>query len=300
MRNYKNKVCFVQSEEIFQDDTRRSYLKINRSQLLTSNDAEEIFDFIKDHVSKNDVFRFLLHIDSGTLSNLLDYMEEKKQSSSKTRKWLKKCAFVCTYSNASYVRNKVVSLNVKNVYFGLAPITTVLKTIPDGSSSVITGSTTNKPKEIMVVVSDTVSPFFQEVYSYFNDVNTTLAKAKVAELTLQKLNTFADQGGYLIVLSLDTEAEFNTVGSLIKNSNFKKQVQFIECTQILSQGVQDIRDSVSDVVTSSSGVAIQALLDGLNTTIPYESCAASLTLTWKTWPLYVKGLVVTSPISPAM
>lgn len=300
MRNYKNKVCFVQSEEIFQDDTRRSYLKINRSQLLTSNDAEEIFDFIKDHVSKNDVFRFLLHIDSGTLSNLLDYMEEKKQSSSKTRKWLKKCAFVCTYSNASYVRNKVMSLNVKNVYFGLAPITTVLKTIPDGSSSVITGSTTNKPKEIMVVVSDTVSPFFQEVYSYFNDVNTTLAKAKVAELTLQKLNEFADQGGYLIVLSLDTEAEFNTVGSLIKNSNFKKQVHIIECTQILSQGIQDIRDGVSDVATSSSGVAIQALLDGLNTTIPYESCAASLTLTWKTWPLYVKGLVVTSPISPAM
>lgn len=297
MRNYKNKVCFVQSEEIFQDDTRRSYLKINRSQLLTSNDAEEVFDFIKDHASKNNVFKFLLHIDSGTLSNLLDYMEEKKQSSSKTRKWLKKCVFVCTYSNASYIRNKVVSLNVNNVYFGLAPITTVLKTIPDGSSSVITGSTTNKPKEIMVVVSDTVSPFFQEVYSYFNDVNTTLAKAKVAELTLATLDTFADNGGYSIILSLDTEAEFNTVGTLVKGSKFKKQVQFIECTQILSQGVQDIRDSVSDVVTSSSGVAIQALLDGLNTTIPYESCAASLTLTWKTWPLYVSGKVVTSPIS---
>jgi hypothetical protein len=297
MRNYKNKVCFVQSEEIFQDDTREELLKIKRSQLLTSNDEEEIFDFIKDHVSKNNVFHFLLHIDSNTLSELLDYMEERKQYSRKTRIWLNKCIFVATYSNASYVRTKVKSLNAR-IYFALNPISGVLSSIPDGSSSVITnpdGSTTNKPKEIMLVVSNTSSPFFNEVYDFFNDVNTTLQKMKLADFTLEKLNTFATGGGHHLILSLDSEQEYNQVGSIIKNSTFRKTVQLIECTQILSQGFEDIRVSVGDVLSSSSGVSIQAEIDTLNRTLPYEACAASLTLTWKCWHLYIEGRVVNTP-----
>lgn len=296
MRNYKNKVCFVQSEEIFQDDTRKELLKINRSQLLTSNDEEEIFDFIKDHVSKNNVFHFLLHIDSKTLSELLDYMEERKYSR-KTRRWLNKCIFVATYSNASYVRDKVKSLNAR-IYFALNPIRGVLSSIPDGSSSVITnsdGSTTNKPKEIMLVVSNTNSPFFNEVYDFFNDVNTTFQKMKLADFTLQKLDTFATGGGHTLILSLDSEQDYNQVGNIVKDGKFKKTVQFIECTQILSQGFKEIQKSVGDVLSSSSGVSIQAEIDTLNRTLPYEACAASLTLTWKCWNLYIEGRVINIP-----
>ena len=61
--NYKNKVAVVQSEVIFEDDTRKEFLKIKKSQLLTSNDEEEIFDFIKDHACKNSIYKFVLHID---------------------------------------------------------------------------------------------------------------------------------------------------------------------------------------------------------------------------------------------
>ena len=307
MRNYKNKVCFVQSEEIFQDDTRRDYLKINKSQLLTSNDEEEIFDFIKEHVSKNNVYNFLLHIDSGTLSKLLDYMVDKKQSSKRTCKWLRKCAFVCTYSNAGYVREKVLSLKVNNVYFALSPIKSVLSTLPDGSSSLISGSTTSKPKEIMVVVSNTDSPFFNEVYNSFIETNRTLVKTYVlakssvpgSGLTLDKLNAFADASGYNVILSLDTEAEYDAVGDVVNKSRFRKTIQIIECTQLLSKGLKEMQE-VCDVSTLASGVSIQAMLDGLNRTVPYESCAASLTLTWKTWPLYVKGRVVNKPESTMM
>ena len=299
-RNYKNKVCFIQSEEIFQDDTRRQYLKINGSQLLTSNDKEEIFDFIKKHVSDNKILSFVLHIDSGTLSDLLEFMEEKKQSSCKTRKWLKTCNFVATYSNSKSVRDKVTSLNVMNVYFSLAPIASVLNNIPNGNSNVVVnpdGTTgTPKPKEVMVIVSNTPSSFFDEVFNYFNDVNTTLTKTRVSGLTLDKINEFAQGGGYQIVFSGDTEADYNKVGSLIKDSTFRKQVHIIECTQILSQGLDDIRSVVSDVITSASGVSIQAMLSGLNRTIPYESCAASITLTWATWPLYISGRVVNRPM----
>ena len=307
MRNYKNKVCFVQSEVIFEDDTRRDYLKINKSQLLTSNDDGEIFDFIKNHVCKNNVYNFLLHIDSGTLSKLLDYMDDKKQSSNRTRKWLRKCTFICTYSNSGNVRSQVISLNVNNVYFALSPIKNVLSTLPDGSSSLIPDSTTSKPKEIMLVVSNTDSPFFNEVYNYFIDTNTTLVKTYVlakpsvpgSGLTLEKLNAFADAGGYTVILSLDTLAEYNAVGDIVSESRFRKTIQIIECTQLTSDGVKKMQE-VCDVTTCASGVSIQAILDGLNMTIPYESCAASLTLTWKTWPLYVKGRVVNKPESTMM
>lgn len=297
-KDYKNKVCLIQSEEIFQDDTRKQYLKIKKSQLLTSNDAEEIFDFIEYHACVNNIFKFTLHIDSDTLSHLIDLMEEMKQDSRKTRKWLKRSTFICTLSNSMYVRQKIASLNLTNVHFALSTIKTVLKNTPDGTIRTITnpdGSTTSKPNEIMVVVSDRIGQFFEDVFNHYNDKDTTLVKTKVAGLTLEFLNEFAQNGGHHVLLALDGESEYNAVGNLIKQSNFKKTVQIIECTQILSQGVADIQSSVADVITCASGVSIQAKLDGLSKVMPYESCGASLTLTWQAWPFYISGKIVESP-----
>lgn len=291
MRNYKNKVCFIQSEVVFEDDTRREFLKINKSQFLTSTDEEEVFDFIKKHACENHVYNFVLHISSKVLSDLLDYMEDRKESSRKTRRWLKKCTFIATYSNADYVREKVKSLNA-NVYFALSPISSVLKNIPDGSTSI----TSNQGKEILVVVSNTAnSPYFDQIFNYFSDVNTTLVKYKLANLTLENLNAFAAGGGYLIVMALDTEAEYNTFGTLIKNSNYNKLMNIIECTEVLSQGLQDIQAKLSDVQTSSSGVSIQGLRAEFNPFIPYENCAASVTLTWKCWDLFKEGTIINKP-----
>ena len=225
-------------------------------------------------------------------------MEEMKQNSPKTRKWLNNCTFICTLSNSMYVRERIASLNLKNMYFALSTIKTVLKNIPDGSIRTNTnpdGSTTSKSTEIVVVVSDTQDSYYKEVFDHFNDKDTTLVKTKVAGLTLEFLNEFAQNGGHHVLLALDGESEYNAVGNLIKQSNFKKTVQIIECTQILSQGVADIRSSVADVITCASGVSIQAKLDGLSKVMPYESCGASLTLTWQAWPFYISGKIVELP-----
>ena len=292
MRNYKNKVCFVQTEVVFEDDTRREFLKINKSQFLTSTDEEEVFDFIKKHACENHVYNFVLHISSKVLSDLLDYMEERKQSSRKTRTWLKKCTFVATYSNADYVREKVKSLNA-NVYFALSPISSVLKNLPDGSVKL----TSNQEKEVLVVVSNTAnSPYFDQIFNHFSDVNTTLVKYKLANLTLEKLNAFAAGGGYLIIMALDTEEEYDTFGSLLKNSNYKKLLTIIECTQILSEGLQDMQASLGDVQTCASGVSIQGIRPELNIFIPYENCAASVTLTWNFWDLFKEATVFNKPL----
>lgn len=274
-RNYKNKVAFVQSEVIFEDDTRKEFLKIKSSQLLTSKDEEEIFDFIKHHAYKNSIYKFVLHIDSGTLTNLIELMAEEKERSKKTRKLIKKCKFVATYSNASSVR----TLNTEKeteIRFALSPISEVLKSIPDGSINVTT-------KEIMLVVSDTVSPYYEEIYNFFT-VNKSFQKVKITDLTKEMINDLVNDGGYLLIAALDTEEEFNKFGAIVKSSTFKKQVHIIECTQPLSQGVKDLQATVSDIQTSSSGVCVNGIeYVGLNTLLAYEKCAAALTVVWKCW-----------------
>ena len=273
--NYKNKVAVVQSEVIFEDDTRKEFLKIKKSQLLYSKDEEKIFDWIKRRAYKNSIYNFVLHIDSGTLTNLIDLMAEKKERSKETRKLIKKCKFVATYSNASSVRRLNAEKGTE-IRFALSPISEVLSSIPDGSLSATT-------KEIMLVVSDTVNPYYEEIYDFFTE-NTSFQKVKIGTFTKEMVNELVTDGGYLLIAALDTEEEFNKFGAVVKSSNFKKQVHIIECTQPLSQGVKDLQATVSDIQTSSSGVCVNGTeYAGLNTLLAYEKCAAALTVLWKCW-----------------
>ena len=155
----------------------------------------------------------------------------------------------------------------------------------------------NEPKEILVVVSNNdESPYFNQIYDFFNATNTTLDKLRLKDLTLEKVNAFSQGDGYMIVFALDTEEEYNTFGALIKSSDYKKQVHCIECTQPTSQGINDLQSKVSDIQTSSSGVSINGTgYVGLNTLIAYEKCAAALTLTWKCWCKFKEGSIIDLP-----
>ena len=295
MCNYKNKVAVVQSERIYEKDTRIEYLKIKNSQLLTSNNEKRIFRFIKKHACENEIYNFVLHIDSGTLSNLILLMDEKKIKSKKTRNLLAKCIFVATYSNADDIRvlNKEKDTGI---HFALSPLSELLTTVPNGSpvKSEDNGEQEGgdqeeeqkqEEKEVMVVVSDNVTPYYTQTYDNFVSEGTTLVKYKVSELTVDMFNDFANVGGYVLVMALDTEEEFNNVGGMVADSEYTKQVHIIECTQPASEGVRKMQSKVSDIQTSSSGVCINGTeYPGLNTLIAYEKCAAVLTQLWHCWP----------------
>lgn len=294
--SYKNKVAFVQSETIFEDDTRVKYLKIKKSQFLTLNPANpngnnevKVFNFIKKHASENKIYNFVLHIDSGTLSNLIDYMAEKKENSRSVRNLLKKCTLVATYSNADYVRQQNMDKET-GIYFSLSPLSVLLKSVPNGS--VI--STPNQQKEIMVVVSDTDdSPYYQQIADSFNKADTTVDFKKMSELNKDKLNDFASKNGYLIIAALDTVEEFNTFGSVVAASDYSKQVMFIELTQPDSQGLNDLQGQVSDIQAVSSGVCVNGTgYEELNNFIPYEKCAAALTVAWGCWEKFKEANVL--------
>ena len=277
---YENKVAFIQSEIVFEDDTRINFLKIKKSQFLTSKNEEEIFNFIKKHACKNKIYNFVLHIDSETLRKLILHMDEKKIISTKTRTLLKKCKFIATFSNADFIR----ALNKEKeagIMFALSPLSEVLLSCPNGSAS---SSTEPNNKEVMVVCSDSVSPYYAQINDNFVSEGTTLVKYKVSELTVDLINNFDSNEGYMIVLALDTEAEYNAVGQTVKDSTFTKQVHFIECTQPQSEGVKKMQAKASDIQNSSSGVCINGSeFVGLNTIIPYEKCASVLCQVWNCW-----------------
>ena len=292
--SYKNKVAFVQSETIFEDDTRVEYLKIKKSQFLSlnpdNNDNEvKVFNFIKKHANENKIYNFVLHIDSGTLSDLIDYMAEKKEKSRCLRNLLKKCTLVATYSNADYVRQQNLDKET-GIYFSLSPLSVLLRSVPNGS--VI--STPNQQKEIMVIVSDTDdSPYYQQIVTHFNKADTTVDLKKMSQLNKEILNDFANKNGYLIIAALDTFEEFNDFGRVVADSDFSKQVMFIELTQPDSRGLKDLQGQVSDIQAVSSGVCVNATgYNKLNTFIPYEKCAAALTVAWGCWEKFKEANVL--------
>ena len=292
--SYKNKVAFVQSETIFEDDTRVEYLKIKKSQFLSlnpdNNDNEvKVFNFIKKHANENKIYNFVLHIDSGTLSDLIDYMAEKKEKSRCLRNLLKKCTLVATYSNADYVRQQNLDKDT-GIYFSLSPLSVLLNSVPDGSVT----SAPDQPKDIMVVVSNTVdSPYFKQIADRFNKTGTTVDFKKMKDLNTVKLNEFANNNGYLVIAALDSVEEFNTFGSVVADSDFSKQVMFIELTQPDSEGLAKLQGQVSDIQAVSSGVCINATgYKELNNFIPYEKCAAALTVTWHCWEKFKEANVL--------
>jgi hypothetical protein len=112
-------------------------------------------------------------------------------------------------------------------------------------------------------------------------------------LTVPKLNEFASKNGYLVIAALDTMEEFNTFGSVVAASDFSKQVMFIELTQPDTQGVSDLERQVSDIQAVSSGVCVNATgYEDLNIFIPYEKCAAALTVTWGCWEKFKEANVL--------
>ena len=302
---YKNRVCFIQSELVFEYDknddgvsTVIDYLKIKKSQFLESKDESEIFYFIYNHAKKNNIRRFVCHIDSGVLEKLIDKMVEEKSNSSRVRSLLKKCTFIATYSNANPTREKNKS-NGSMFYFSLSDLQTILNSVPNDIGSINEPpSSISKPKEILVCVSDSAystsstpaNPFFEQVNNnYFDNEKTIIQKVKASVLTKEILNTFVNQGGYNVTVALDTLAEYEKFTETMLASTFKKQITFIENTQPLATR------ELSRTQVVSSGLCINAPRSAypyLSPVLSYEICAAILTVCWRSWCRFKKSGVL--------
>jgi hypothetical protein len=243
--------------------------------ILSSNDAEEIYKFIKQNAKEYNIYRYVLHINSGIMTDFINYIYEKKICSSRARSLLSKCIFAATYSNADSVRELNILKNTK-IYFCLSRVSTVLSNI-NGIP----------PNKIMLVVSDSVTPYFNQVY----DVDIS-PKCRVSSLTFEMINTFASLGGYKIVASLATVEEYDKVVSEISNSNFDGELNIIEL---------DFPDALIPLInkviitTNSAGVGVCGNVGSdynLNKYLLYDNTALVLAQNWKNWKTFVKSKVI--------
>jgi len=267
------RVALVQSYVAFTEELKKKYL--GDIPLLTSTDASEIYGFIKKCANNKCIFKFVLHIDSGVLSSLIDYIYDRKNESVDDRVLLSKCILIATYSNADTVRDKNVLKNT-NIYFSLSPLSKILK-IFDGII----------PNRVMLIVSDSNTPYYNQVYS-----TNIIPKYRVAEITLEKINEFTKTGSN-ITLSLRTLEEYQKVINLISQSTYTRQISVIE--KNYADTFKQIENKVSSITASSSGVGICGNTDdyiGLNQYTLYDITATVLINTYKFWDKYIQNNII--------
>jgi hypothetical protein len=267
------KVALIQSKEFFTKELNEKYL--DNILLLTSNDVVAIYKFIMNNAKKNCIYNYVLHVDSGVLSNFIDYIAIKKKKCFCAKLLLDRCIFVATYSNADSVREKNIQKNT-NIYFALSPLSEIIKSYLG-----------YPPNRAMLVVSDKNNPYYNQQYD--SDI---IPKYRISELTVDKINRFANTANIMIV-ALDTLEETKTFTELLLQSNYSQIIAQIEVVAV--EEMLRLENKVSSFFIRSSGTGIWGNTDkyaGLNIFNGYEICATVLVNTYKLWNEYIKNHVI--------
>ena len=258
------KVALIQSQNSFTKQLNEKNL--GNIQILTSVDVIEIYKFIKQNANKNFIFNYVLHINSGVLSDLIDYIYAKKNKSVSARALFTKCILVSTYSNADSVREKNM-IKGTNIYFSISP-----------ASSMIQDLSFIPPGSYMLVVSDLDNPYFNQLFN-----SNISPKYRISQLTVQKLNEFS-LTGYNIIIALYSESEFKQLNSLISQSNYTKQLISIELNY--PDIILELQNKLVLIKAISSGVSISVdsfYIKGVNNLVTYENNAIAIVNIYEKW-----------------
>lgn len=267
------KVALIQSELTFTPELKKKYL--DNIPLLTSTNVENIYKFIKNNANNKNIYKYVLYLNSNVTSELIDYLYIKKKKSSKAKKMLSKCILVATLSNADVVRQKNIEKKT-NIYFSLSPISIVLSAfnaIP--------------PNRLMLVVSDAINPYYEQIYNI--DITP---KYKISQLTVEKINQFALMGSN-ITMALNTPEEYEKITQLILQSNFTRQLSVIEIKYV--NILSPLFNKLSSITTSSSGVALCGNVNtynDLNKYLLYPNDALMLIYLYKEWEKFIKRNII--------
>jgi uncharacterized membrane protein (UPF0127 family) len=258
------RVALIQSQNSFTNRLNEKYL--GNIQILTSVNAVEIYKFIKKNANKNCILNYVLHVNSGVLSDFIDYIYNKKNKSINANALLHKCTFVATYSNADVIREKNM-IKRTNIYFSLSPASSMIQDL----SSIPSGN-------YMLVVSDTDNPYFNQLFNA--DISP---KYRISQLSIEKINQFS-LTGFNIIIGLNTENEFRKFTSLILESNFTKQLTSIELNY--PDIILELQNKLSLIKSISSGVSISIdshYTKDINNLVTYENNAIAIVNVYEKW-----------------
>ena len=139
----------------------------------------------------------------------------------------------------------------------------------------------------MLVVSDTISPYYEQIYNI--DITP---KYKISQLTVENINQFALTGSN-ITMALNTPEEYEKITQLILQSNFTRQLSVIEIEYV--NILSPLFNKLSSITTSSSGVALCGninIYNDLNKYLLYQNNSLMLVYLYKEWENFIKRNII--------
>jgi hypothetical protein len=263
------KAAIIQSQQFFTKELQKEYLGL--TPLYTSNDEKKIYNFIIKNAKKKCIFKFVLDVDSGVLDKFIDYISFKKKSKSKYVSILDNCTFIATRSNATSIREKK-NLKHMNIYFTLTTVQELLRDYNDGR---------------LMVVSNTNTPYYDEIYNF---KNTNMYR--LSDLTVKILNEYT---GSTITSALNNAEEYKHFVSLILKSKYRKIVQFFEVYYL--EELKPLKKVVFSMnsITAGSGLSSDLLkYNKIKFYNMYENTALTLAGEPDSWIFLIRNNIISS------
>ena len=263
-KNIKN-IAYIQDFFLLTDEQIKKYM--GNIKFITEEDALIIYNFIVCCNKCYNITNFCININSGSLENLNTLIKKNRK--------LDNCYFFATRSNANSVRDIIA----KNIYFTLSSL-----------DIMIDEYTNLKPYNVMTIVSDTISPYYNEIY----EIGPKPAY-RISELTVEKVNEFVDKGGKNLLIALRNAPlnEFDKLNKILLDplSKYSNFATFIELDLIDTSVIQKLNKKLSSLVSIASNVSINGLTEfypDINTFTLYDNCAIQLVNYFNEWENFIK------------
>ena len=265
IKNIKN-IAYIQNVGLLTNEQILKYM--GDIKYLSSDDPTIIYKFIVCCNKCYKITNFCLMIGSGTLGDLNMLIKNNRK--------LDKCIFIATLSNANSVRDVIA----KNIYFSISAINIVIKAflnIP--------------PNYVMTIVSDTISPFYDQIY-----ITGPKPAYRISELTVEKVNEFVDNGtGISILVALDDLAlsEYALLNNILLDPacKYKNFASFIEVNTKNVQEVIKLNDKLTKVNNLASNVSLCGVTDAypdINSLTLYQNCAIQFVNFYNKWEKFIE------------
>ena len=255
-------VALVQSELVFTKDILQKYTNLSTKQVKTSDDPKCIFRFIVNRIKKDGTIKFILHLNDEDLPTFVNYLEGKLTNYKKYRSLFKGVTMAATLSTADIVRYQLESTKyAKHLFqFYTSPLRVVLSTFDDGRRDAVTaGQFEPAKKTTLVILSDKQTSYFNQVYDYFIDNNSSTVK----KMWVSQLPTAAmDLSGFTEVeIFLDDAAEMEIVAKFLNDN------KFIGAVNVVNSNKNMLKDSEFQKLLGKKGLKIKSICSGVKNNV---------------------------------
>lgn len=270
MKNNVKNIAYIQNLPFLNKLQIKKYFGNIKN--FTSNNTDEIYKFIICCNNCYKITNFCININSRNLSELNKLIKNNRK--------LDKCIFVATRSNANSVRDVIA----KNIYFSLSSLNVILANYRN-----------IEPFRIMTIVSDFISPFYNEIYK-----EGPKPAYRLSELTVEKVNKFVDNGNgldLLIAINDINKNEFIELNKILLDPacKYRNFATFIELELFSIPTLIELRKKLASINNIASNVSISGSTNSypdISSFTLYTNSAIQIVKNYYSWSNFINSSIL--------